>query len=79
MPAGKPKPFRGIGMDGFIANWYAKNTAADIEDFRQTARMIAPRLASGAQILELARGPGSLAIELATLGSFFITGVEISL
>ena len=60
MPAEKPKPFRGIGMEGFIANWYAKNTAADIEDFRQTARMIAPRLAPGAQILEIAPGPGYL-------------------
>jgi ubiquinone/menaquinone biosynthesis C-methylase UbiE len=78
MPAGKPKPFRGIGMEGFIANWYAKNTAADIEDFRQTARMITPRLASGAQILEIAPGPGYLAIELAKLGSYFITGVDIS-
>jgi ubiquinone/menaquinone biosynthesis C-methylase UbiE len=78
MPAGKPKPFRGIGMEGFIANWYAKNTAADIEDFRQTARMIAPRLAPGAQILEIAPGPGYLAIELAKLGSYFITGVDIS-
>jgi ubiquinone/menaquinone biosynthesis C-methylase UbiE len=78
MPAGKLKPFRGIGMEGFIANWYAKNTAADIEDFRRTAQMIARRLVSGAHVLEIAPGPGYLAIELAKLGAYSITGVDIS-
>jgi ubiquinone/menaquinone biosynthesis C-methylase UbiE len=78
MPAGKLKPFRGIGMEGFIANWYAKNTATDIEDFRRTAQMIVARLAPGARILEIAPGPGYLAIELAKLGAYSITGVDIS-
>jgi ubiquinone/menaquinone biosynthesis C-methylase UbiE len=78
MPARKLKPFRGIGMEGFIANWYAKNTAADIEDFRRTAQMLAARLVSGADVLEIAPGPGYLAIELAKLGAYSITGVDIS-
>jgi ubiquinone/menaquinone biosynthesis C-methylase UbiE len=78
MPAGKLNPFRGIGMEGFIANWYAKNTATDIEDFRRTAQMIVARLAPGARILEIAPGPGYLAIELAKLGAYSITGVDIS-
>jgi ubiquinone/menaquinone biosynthesis C-methylase UbiE len=78
VPAGKQKPFRGIGMQGFLANWYAKNTAVDIEDFRRTAQMIACRLVSGAHVLEIAPGPGYLAIELARLGAFSITGVDIS-
>jgi ubiquinone/menaquinone biosynthesis C-methylase UbiE len=78
MPVGKPKAFRGIGMEGFIANWYAKNTAADIEDFRRTAQMIARRLVPGAHVLEIAPGPGYLAIELAKLGAYSISGVDIS-
>jgi ubiquinone/menaquinone biosynthesis C-methylase UbiE len=78
MPAGKSKPFRGIGMEGFIANWYAKNTAGDIEDFRRTAQMLADRLVSGAHVLEIAPGPGYLAIELARLGTYSISGVDIS-
>jgi ubiquinone/menaquinone biosynthesis C-methylase UbiE len=78
MPAGKQKPFRGIGMEGFLANWYAKNTAVDIEDFRRTAQIIACHLVSGAHVLEIAPGPGYLAIELARLGAFSITGVDIS-
>ena len=68
MPAKKLKPLRGIGMEGFIANWYAKNTAGNIEDFRRTAQMLAYRLVSGAHVLEIAPGPGYLAIELAKLG-----------
>jgi ubiquinone/menaquinone biosynthesis C-methylase UbiE len=78
MPTGKSKPYRGIGMEGFVANWYAKNTAGDIEDFRHTARTIAHRLASGAHVLEIAPGPGYLAIELAKLGAYAITGLDVS-
>jgi ubiquinone/menaquinone biosynthesis C-methylase UbiE len=78
MSARNPKPFRGIGMEGFIANWYAKNTASDMEDFRRTAQMLAGRLVSGAHVLEIAPGPGYLAIELAKLGAYSITGVDIS-
>ena len=78
MQPAQPKPHRGIGMEGFIANWYAKNTAVDIEDFRRTARMIADRLPLGASVLEIAPGPGYLAIELAKLGAYRITGLDIS-
>jgi ubiquinone/menaquinone biosynthesis C-methylase UbiE len=78
MQPGQPKPFRGIGMEGFIADWYAKNTAVDIEDFRRTAQMIAHRLPSGARVLEIAPGPGYLAIELAKLGTYEINGLDIS-
>ena len=78
MQASQSKPYRGIGMEGFIANWYAKNTAGDIEDFRRTARVIADRLPAGAQILEIAPGPGFLAIELARLGAYQITGLDVS-
>ena len=78
MQASQSKPYRGIGMEGFIANWYAKNTAGDIEDFRRTARVIADRLPAGAQILEIAPGPGFLAIELAKLGAYQITGLDVS-
>jgi ubiquinone/menaquinone biosynthesis C-methylase UbiE len=78
MSARNLKPFRGIGMEGFIANWYAKNTASDIQDFRRTAQMLARRLVSGADVLEIAPGPGYLAIELAKLGPYSITGLDIS-
>jgi ubiquinone/menaquinone biosynthesis C-methylase UbiE len=72
------KPYRGVGMEGFIARWYAKNTAADIDDIRRTARAIVDSLPPGANVLEIAPGPGYLAIELAKLGDYHITGLDIS-
>ncbi len=79
MQATHPKPYRGIGMEGVIASWYAKNTAGDIEDFRRTAGHIVARLPSNdASVLEIAPGPGYLAIELAKLGPYRITGLDIS-
>jgi ubiquinone/menaquinone biosynthesis C-methylase UbiE len=79
MQASQAKPYRGIGMEGFIARWYARNTAGDMADFRRTASEIAARLpADDAAVLEIAPGPGYLAIELARLGRYRITGLDVS-
>lgn len=65
-------------MEGFIARWYAKSTQRDMEDFRRQARKIADQLQPNANVLEVAPGPGYFSIELAKLGSFHITGLDIS-
>ena len=75
--AGK-KAYRGLSMEGMLASWYAKNTAKLAADFKACARRIAAQLAPGACVLEVAPGPGYLAIELAKLGRYRITGVDIS-
>jgi ubiquinone/menaquinone biosynthesis C-methylase UbiE len=49
-----------------------------MEDFRREAKAVAARLNSGASVLEVAPGPGFFAIELANLGDFRITGLDIS-
>lgn len=72
------KGYKGIGMDGFIATWYADNRAKDIEDIRKDARRVAEYLTDGSRVLEIAPGPGYMAIELAKLGRYTITGVDIS-
>ncbi len=74
----KTKPYKGLGMEGFVAKWYAKNTANSMHDFRADARRVAALLAPGAKVLEVAPGPGYFAIELAKLGSYPITGLDIS-
>jgi ubiquinone/menaquinone biosynthesis C-methylase UbiE len=74
----REKPYRGIGMEGMIATWYAKNTGKMLAQFQSEAKRIAARLAPGASVLEIAPGPGYLAIELARLGAFRITGLDIS-
>ena len=73
----KPKPYKGLGMEGMIAAWYAKNTGKSIAEFRDLAKRIADRLWSGDRVLEVAPGPGYLAIELARLG-YRIAGLDVS-
>ena len=72
------KGYKGVGMEGPIARWYAKNTARSMEEFRSDARRIAALLAADAKVLEVAPGPGYFAIELAKLGGYSIIGLEIS-
>jgi len=74
----KTKAYKGLGMEGFVAKWYAKNTANSMNDFRTDARRVAALLAPGAKVLEVAPGPGYFAIELAKLGNYPITGLDIS-
>ncbi|HXX43796.1 MAG TPA: class I SAM-dependent methyltransferase [Candidatus Acidoferrales bacterium] len=72
------KGYKGIGMEGPIAKWYAKITLKDLEDFRALARRMAAGLAEGSSVLEVAPGPGYFAIELAKLGDYRITGLDVS-
>jgi ubiquinone/menaquinone biosynthesis C-methylase UbiE len=65
-------------MNGFVAKWYARNTLRSIDEYRHDARRVAQRLAPGSRVLGIAPGPGYQAIELAKLGAFTITGVDIS-
>jgi ubiquinone/menaquinone biosynthesis C-methylase UbiE len=66
-----------LGMEGFVASWYARQTARDSAEFQRTARRIAAYLNSGSRVLEIAPGPGYLAIALARHGCR-VTGLDIS-
>ncbi|SEE91617.1 Ubiquinone/menaquinone biosynthesis C-methylase UbiE [Rhizobiales bacterium GAS191] len=78
--ASKPpkKAHRGLAMEGMLATWYAKNTANDLPEFEACARRIAEHLGAGSHVLEIAPGPGYLAIALAKLGPYRIAGLDIS-
>jgi ubiquinone/menaquinone biosynthesis C-methylase UbiE len=65
-------------MEGFVAKWYANLTKKALDDFRALARQVADQLPPHADVLEVAPGPGYFAIELAKLGSYRITGLDIS-
>jgi ubiquinone/menaquinone biosynthesis C-methylase UbiE len=71
------KPYKGLPMEGMIATWYARNTGRDRTRFEETARELATRLPPGARVLEVAPGPGYLAIELAKRG-YTVTALDIS-
>ena len=78
MSTATAKAYKGMGMEGRIARWYAVNTRKSLHDFRALARRVADVLPSGSRVLEVAPGPGYFAIELARIGNFIVTGLDIS-
>ena len=72
------KAWKGKGMEGTVARWYARTRRSDMKDFRREAKAVAAHLRSGCNVLEVAPGPGFFAIELAKLRNFMITGLDIS-
>jgi ubiquinone/menaquinone biosynthesis C-methylase UbiE len=72
------KGYKGLGMEGGIARWYAKLTRKSLPEFEHLARRMAASLPAGARVLEVAPGPGYFAIALAKLGNFEITGLDVS-
>jgi ubiquinone/menaquinone biosynthesis C-methylase UbiE len=67
-------------MEGTVARWYARQRRSgnQIEGYRKQASQLTDGLPSGADVLEVAPGPGYLAIEIARLGRFHMTGLDIS-
>jgi len=65
-------------MEGLTAKWYASLTRKSLDEFKTLARRAAQQIPSGSKALEVAPGPGYFAIELAKLGDYQVTGVDIS-
>jgi ubiquinone/menaquinone biosynthesis C-methylase UbiE len=78
MKANVDKGYKGMGMEARIAAWYARNTARDAPDFAALAERVTAGLPPGSRILEVAPGPGYLAIEVARRGACRVTGLDIS-
>ena len=74
----QPKGYKGVGMEGFIANWYARQTAKDMERFRGLALRLESQITRDSRVLEVAPGPGYLAIELKKLTGCRMVGIDIS-
>ncbi len=73
------KGHKGIGMDGFIARQYDKTARSSMAElYRTWAQKLSERLAAGSNILEIAPGPGYLAIELVKRRNVSIIGLDIS-
>ena len=67
-------------MEGVVARWYTRlrSSAGQIEAYRKQASELTDGLHSGADVLEVAPGPGFLSIEVARLGRFHVSGLDIS-
>ena len=77
MPGPEQKAYKGLPMEGFIASWYARNTGRDRRRFLAGADRVAERLGPGGRVLEVAPGPGYLAVELARRG-YQVAGLDVS-
>lgn len=71
--------FKGPEMEGPVARWYAKlrRSGNQIEEYRKQAAQLTEGLPASAKVLEVAPGPGYLAIEIARLG-FQVSALDIS-
>ena len=71
---------KGPEMEGVVARWYARlrRSGNQIEEYRKQAAQLTEGLPAGAKVLEVAPGPGYLAVEIARLGRFQVTGLDIS-
>ena len=72
------KGHKGMGMEGFTARWYSSLTRKSLAEFQALARRFAGELPPHSRVLEVAPGPGYFAIELAKLGDYRVTGLDIS-
>lgn len=71
------RPYKGMAMEGVVAKWYAKNTGRAPEQ-KVIFNKVKGVLPVNASVLEVAPGPGFLAIEFAKAGSYKVTALEIS-
>lgn len=78
MTASAEKGYKGLGMEGPVARWYEKTTRKSMEEFRKEAERLKAFLPDGGDVLEVAPGPGFLAIELARDQRIRVTGLDIS-
>src|SRR5215470_6543130 len=73
------KGYRGLPMEGIVARRYAqlRRSGTQIDEWREQAAQITASLPDGADVLEVAPGPGYFAIELARPGRFRVTALDI--
>ena len=71
--------FKDIGIEGRNARWYDNNTRRHrLGEMKEYAEEVAKQIRIGNSVLEVAPGPGYLAIELSKLGNYKIIGLDIS-
>ncbi|HEY6951319.1 MAG TPA: class I SAM-dependent methyltransferase [Bacteroidota bacterium] len=73
------KRFQDLGIEGEKAKYYDRITRQHrIAEIKEQAREVARHIKEGDSVLEIAPGAGYLSIELAKLGNYRVTGMDIS-
>jgi ubiquinone/menaquinone biosynthesis C-methylase UbiE len=72
--------FGALTMEGPVARWYTRlrGTESQRAAYRKQAVDLTNALAEGAAVLELAPGPGFLAVEIARLGRHPVSALDVS-
>jgi ubiquinone/menaquinone biosynthesis C-methylase UbiE len=65
-------------MEGRVAKWFVGYSGSYLEVFVKLAHRVAEQLSPNSAVLEVAPGPGYFCLELAKLGPYSITGLDIS-
>ena len=67
-------------MEGIAARWYSRQrgTPSQLALYRRQAEALTSGLPAGAKVLEVAPGPGYLAIEIARRGGLEVAGLDVS-
>jgi len=74
----KARRKKDLPITGIMAKWYDKNTRnSRLVEMNNYADIVSETIPKGANVLEVAPGPGYLSVELAKRG-FAVTGVELS-
>jgi len=75
----KARKNKDIGITGWFTRWYDKNTREKrLVEMREYANAVKEHLNNNSNVLEVAPGPGYFSIELAKMGKYNITGMDIS-
>jgi ubiquinone/menaquinone biosynthesis C-methylase UbiE len=65
-------------MEGAVARWYDRSSRKDAQRFRDLAARLRAVSPQGGDVLEVAPGPGFLAIEMAKSGAYRVAGLDVS-
>jgi ubiquinone/menaquinone biosynthesis C-methylase UbiE len=73
------RKFKDLGIEGKKADEYDEfSRKYRLKDLKEYANLATSHIAEGGSVLEIATGPGYFCTELAKLGNFKITGLDIS-
>jgi ubiquinone/menaquinone biosynthesis C-methylase UbiE len=73
-----PRARKDSGMEGKSAKWMADMMGKSLDRWVELAQKVAGQLPPGSAVLDVAPGPGYFCIELAKLGSYAVSGLDLS-
>jgi|SRR5271154_717838 len=73
-----PRARKDVGIEGKSAKWMADMMGKSLDRWVELAQQVADQLPPSSAVLDVGTGPGLFCIELAKLGSYAISGLDLS-